>query len=193
MLSELLKKKSFFHRLYIIDKNIAKQYREMPCPHCGGTLHFANYLRKPRGEFKRLPERFLLRFSLCCCEEGCRKRLAPPSCRFLDRKVYWYVAILIIVSEYQNKNINVFNLAKRFEISRNTITRWIHFYQDIFPSSSQWQRIRGQVAAVIKNNELPSNLVSYYLNLKYSVGNALISCLKFLSGESGFSQKIRAD
>ena len=193
MLSDLLKKKSFFHHLHIIDKNIAEQYREMPCPHCGGPLHFANYPRKPRGEPDGLPKECFLRFSLCCGSEGCRRRIIPPSCRFLGRKVYWHVAILVIILEYQNKEISIFKLAKRFNVSRNTISTWVGFYQDIFPDSPEWQRIRGQIAAFIKNNELPASLINYFLSLKSSAKDALISCLKFLSKGTEIYQKIRAD
>jgi len=193
MLSELLKKKSLFHSLYIIDKNIAEQYRKKPCPHCGGPLHFANYPRKPRGEPNGIAEEFFIRFSLCCGKEGCRRRLIPPSCRFLDKKVYWHVAILVIVSEYQNKESSIFKVAKLFNVSRNTIARWINFYQDIFPYSPKWKRIRGQAAAFIKNNKLPSSFVNHFLNLKSCAKDALISCLKFLSKGSEICQKIRAD
>jgi hypothetical protein len=193
MLSELLKNKNLFCHLYTIDKNVAEQYRQMPCPLCGGPLHFANYLRKPRGEPDGVPEECFIRFSLCCGTEGCRHRVMPPSCRFMGRKVYWHVVILIILSDWQHKAAtNIFNLSKLFDVSRNTVTRWIAFFHDIFPSSPQWQRIRGQVAASIKNNKLPSSLVSHFLNLKSCAKNALVSCLKFLSRGSEFCQKTRA-
>jgi len=193
MLSELLKNKNLFYHLYTIDKNVAEQYRQMPCPFCGGPLHFANYLRKPRGEPDGVPEECFIRFSLCCGTEGCRHRVMPPSCRFMGRKVYWHVVILIILSDWQHKAAtNIFNLSKLFDVSRNTVTRWIAFYQDIFPSSPQWQLIRGQVAASIKNNELPANLVNYFLSFKSCAKSALVSCLKFLSQGSEFCQKTRA-
>ena len=192
MLLELLKNKSLFYDLYTIDKDIAVQCRQMPCPFCGGTLHYANYFRKPRGEPAGVDEKCFIRFSLCCGNEGCRHRIMPPSCRFMDRKVYWHVVILIIISEYQNKETNIFKLSKLFTVSRNTIARWIIFFQDTFPSSPQWQRIRGQVTAFIKNNELPASLVNHFLNFKSCAKDAFISCLKFLSQGSEFHQKIRA-
>jgi len=194
MLSEQLKKKSLFNHLYTVDRKIAEQYSELPCPHCGGPLHFANYPRKPRGEPDGLPEECFIRFSLCCGTEGCRCRLMPPSCRFLDRKVYWHVVIIVVISEFQNKAgaTNVFKLSKLFDIPHNTITRWIDFYQNVFPASIEWQSIRGQAAAFIKNNELPSNLLNHFLKLKSSAKEALFSCLKFLSNGYGFYQKIRA-
>ena len=116
----------------------------------------------------------------------------PPSCRFMGRKVYWHIVILIIISDWQNKVISIFKQSKLFGVSRNTIDRWVAFYQDIFPSSPQWQRIRGQVAASIKNNKLPANLINYFLSFKSCAKDALVSCLKLLSQGSGFCQKIRA-
>jgi hypothetical protein len=192
MLSEPLKNKSLFNHLYTIDKKIAEKYRQMPCPYCNGPLHFANYLRKPRGEPEGVLEECFIRFSLCCGKEGCRHRIMPPSCRFMGRKIYWHVVILVILSDWHNKPTNIFKLSKLFSVSRNTIDRWIAFYQDVFPSSQQWQLIRGQVAASIKDNELPANLVNYFLNLKSCAKDALVSCLKFLSRGSEFCQKIRA-
>lgn len=195
MLSELLKKKSLFSHLYTIDKNIAEQYRQKPCPICGGPLYYANYPRKPRGEPDGLPEEYFIRFSLCCGSEGCRHRLMPPSCRFLGKKVYWHIVILVVVFAWQAKTVktNIFKLAKLFDISRNTIGRWIYFYQDVFPSSRQWKKIRGMVTASIKNDELPAGLIRFFLRLKSSAEDALVSCLKFLSQGAGFFKKIRAD
>ena len=194
MLSELLKNKSLFYDLYTIDKDIAVQCRQMPCPFCGGTLHYANYFRKPRGEPDGVDEKCFIRFSLCCGNEGCRHRVMPPSCRFMGRKVYWYIVILVIVSDWQNKvrKINVFRLSKLFGISRNTIVRWIEFFKNIFPFSSQWQKLRGQASAFISNHDLPSNLVNYFVSIKSCVKVGIISWLKFLSQGSGFYQKIRA-
>jgi hypothetical protein len=192
MLSELLKNKSLFNQLYIIDKEIAEQYRQMPCSYCGGPLYFANYFRKPRGEPDGVDEKCFIRFSLCCGKEGCRHRIMPPSCRFIGQKVYWYIVILVIISDLQNEKINIFKMSKLFNISRNTIARWVNFFQDIFPSSSQWQSIRGRVSALITNTGLPSGLVNYFVNFKSTVEDSLISCLKFLSQGSDFHQKIRA-
>ena len=39
---------SFWAFLFAIDQDLAKTARKNACP-CGGRLHCANYLRKPRG------------------------------------------------------------------------------------------------------------------------------------------------
>jgi len=183
MLTELLKNEKFFLALYLIDKQIAEQYRGKKCPHCGAALHYANYGRKPRGERVNLPEEYLLRFCLCCAAKGCRKRFTPPSCRFLGRKVYWHCFIIIILTQYQTnpqKN-SAYNLSKEFGIYITTITRWLKFYRIIFPASEQWQNIRGQISSCVKDNELPCSLVNYFLKNKKTVEKAMISYLYFLA------------
>jgi len=193
MLSELIKKKNLFLHLYKIDKNTAKRYRKLPCPHCGGHLYFSNYMRKPRGEPDDVPEKYFIRFSLCCGTEGCRKRFMPPSCRFLKRKVYWFAVVLCIVSDWQNDagRNTLSGWSKQTGISRNTIKRWLAFFHDTFSASQTWRRLRGRVSACVSNNNLPSSLINYYLTLRSNANEALISCLTFLSKGTGMHSKIR--
>ena len=77
-------------------EDLAETTRKQGCP-CGGRLHSANYPRKPRGTPRHLPEAYRLRLSFCCDRDGCRKRVTPPSVRFLGRKVY-LAAIVILIS-----------------------------------------------------------------------------------------------
>ena len=55
--------------LLAIDQNLAEETRKKACP-CGGRLHCANYLRKPRGTPLQLPEPQRLRLSFCCDRDG---------------------------------------------------------------------------------------------------------------------------
>jgi len=187
MLSELIKKKSLFSHLYKIDKETAERYRKLPCPHCGGPLYFSNYMRKPRGEPDDVPDKYFIRFSLCCGTQGCRKRFIPPSCRFLGRKVYWFAVILCVLTDWQNslKKITRFDWCIRTDISRNTIMRWLTFFSDRFPASRTWLEIRGQVSACVSNNKLPSSLINYYQTFKSTAEDALVASLIFLSGGVG--------
>ena len=79
----------FFAALEAVDASIARRVADARCPVCGGALHVSNYGRKPRGGLiAQAGEASVLRFSLCCEKEGCRKRATPPSLRFLGRRVY---------------------------------------------------------------------------------------------------------
>lgn len=63
---------------------------------CGGPLRAGNFPRKPRGALiAPAGEAFLVRFSLCCGREGCREHATPPSLRFLGRRVYLGVVVIV--------------------------------------------------------------------------------------------------
>ena len=48
------------------------------------------------GRLDDLPEEYRCRFSFCCDRDGCRKRVTPPSVRFLGRKVYLGAVVILI-------------------------------------------------------------------------------------------------
>jgi hypothetical protein len=68
--------------LLAVDQDLAEETRKKAHP-CGGRLHSAHYLRKPRGTPVQIPEQECLRISFCFDRDGCRKRVTPPSVRFL--------------------------------------------------------------------------------------------------------------
>ena len=96
MYHKLLFDATFWTFLFGIDQELAEEVRAEKCPSCGCHLHCANYPRKPRGP-RDLPEEYRYRLSFCCARDGCRKRVTPPSVRFLGRKVY-LGAVVILVS-----------------------------------------------------------------------------------------------
>lgn len=66
------------HLIEKADQDLAELVHNRPCQHCGGKLHWANYTRRLRGVDGKA-----IRFSLCCAQEGCRRRQTPESIRFL--------------------------------------------------------------------------------------------------------------
>ncbi len=96
MIGDLSVKGEFFVSLMQADAGLAAAVAAEGCPYCGGPLHVANYERKPRGgSFAEAGEVFTLRHSLCCGRRGCRRRVLPPSLRFLGRRVYLEFAVLM--------------------------------------------------------------------------------------------------
>lgn len=81
-----------------LDTEAAQQTRLQGCPRCGGPLYAAHYARKTRGLGPDALKagRYEVRLSLCCGREGCRARATPPSVRFLGRRVYAAVAVLVL-------------------------------------------------------------------------------------------------
>jgi hypothetical protein len=133
---------SFWSFLFTIDQDLAETARKQGCP-CGGGLHGANYPRKPRGLSIELPETQRLRLSFCCDRDGCRKRLTPPSVRFLGPKVYLGAIVVLISAMRQGPSPRrVRELAQLFGADRRTIARWLVFWRDHFPQTPFWKLAR---------------------------------------------------
>ncbi len=154
---------SFWLFLFAVDKDLAEGLRKQACP-CGGRLHDANYLRKPRGTPAQLPEPLRLRLSFCCDRDGCRKRATPPSVRFLGRKVF-LGAIVILVSAMRQglKPRRVRELSKRFGVDRRTIARWQVFWREHFPQTPFWKTARARLKPADNDTPLPLSLLDAFV------------------------------
>jgi len=149
--------------LFQIDQDLAKTARKNGCP-CGGRLHTANYPRKPRGGPDSLPKTYQLRLSFCCDRDGCRKRVTPPSVRFLGRKVYLGAIILIISALRQGPTPRrVRALSQRFGVDPRTIARWQVFWREHVPQTPFWKAARARLEPVVKIVTLPDSLVDAFL------------------------------
>ncbi len=182
MLPELLQSTKLFHLLYRIDIDLADQQQKAGCPFCGGTLHYSNYQRKPRGG-PNLPESHNTRLSLCCSRETCRRRTLPKSTLFMDRRVYFRAVILLGTTLNQgapqeySKNM----LSKMLGADRKTINRWLRYFRELFPKSRTWKVVRGFISPVVRSTSLPGSLVGYYLESNKSITQGMISCLVLLA------------
>ncbi len=184
MILEAIQKVKLYQLLFLIDENLAEQKRRKNCPFCGSPLHSSNYLRKPRGGPEDIPEDFLIRHSFCCSEEGCRKRALPVSCRFWERKVYWGVVILVIVTlrQKRSKGFSAGKLIRLFVISRHTLKRWMIYFEKIFPSTNKWKGIKGRIGLEISRDVLPGKLVLFFIEQFESEEKGLIESLRLLLG-----------
>jgi hypothetical protein len=183
MLPELLQKVSLFHFLHRIDMDLAGQKRQEGCPYCGGPLHQANYQRQAWGAPGGVCEEDLMRQSLCCGREGCRRRTLPPSCIYLGRWFYWGGIMLVVMALRQNvpDGWSARQLRQQFGISRKTLIRWMVYFRDIFPSSARWQNLRGRVSPTVRDSELPAGLVEHFLQQSGPAERGFIECLRFLA------------
>jgi hypothetical protein len=149
--------------LLSVDQDLAKCCRREGCP-CGGRLHVANYPRKPRGCVDRLPEEYGNRLSFCCDRDGCRRRVTPPSVRFLGRKVYLAAVVLLMAAMRQGPSPRrVRELSKLVGADRATILRWREFWSDQFPKSRFWKVARGRLAPVFDVSVLPRSLLDCFI------------------------------
>jgi len=163
MYHDLPRSSSFWSFLLAVDEDLAAETRKKGCS-CGGRLHSANYLRKPRGTPVQLPEPQRLRLSFCCDRDGCRKRATPRSVRFLGRKVYLAAIVILVSAMRQGPNPRrVSELSKRFGADESTIARWQSFWREHFPQTPFWKVARAGFLALGEIVDLPYSLVDAFL------------------------------
>jgi len=180
MYHELPRAARFWSVLFAIDQDLAKTTCKNACP-CGGRLHSANYLRKPRGTAALLPEQQRQRLSFCCDRDGCRKRVTPPSVRFLGRKVYLGVIVILVSAMRQGPTPRrVRELSARFGVDQRTIARWQVFWREHFPQTPFWKIARAHVVPVVEIVSLPYLLVDAFL-LRHRICRDWTVLLRFLS------------
>jgi len=163
MYHDLPRSSSFWSFLLAVDEDLAAETRKKGCS-CGGRLHSANYLRKPRGTPVQLPEPQRLRLSFCCDRDGCRKRATPRSVRFLGRKVYLAAIVILVSAMRQGPNPRrVSELSKRFGADESTIARWQSFWREHFPQTPFWKVARAGFITLGEIVDLPYSLVDAFL------------------------------
>jgi hypothetical protein len=119
----------FFQSLFALDQELCRELQHKRCRHCGGKLDVANFKRKLRDG----PPGSVLRLGLCCRMEGCRGRVLPPSLRFLGRKVYSSLTVILFL-EFRKE------LGYEKEICRRTIGRWRTFWKESLAECSPFVR-----------------------------------------------------
>jgi len=163
MYHDLLRDASFWWFLFSIDQDLAENARHQGCA-CGGRLHCANYPRKPRGGPDDLPEQYGYRLSFCCDRDNCRKRMTPPSVRFLGSKVYLGAVVILVAAMRQGPSPRrVRELSRLFDADRRTIARWQAFWREHFPRIPFWKVARGRLVPAVKITALPRSLLEAFL------------------------------
>ena len=159
MWQKVLRDSSFFLALLLFDRDLAEGYRDEGCG-CGGSLHRAAYRRQPRGEPPGLPEGFCIRESFCCLREGCRRRLTPPSLRFLGRRVYLgAVVVLVSTMVHGVTDKRAWAMREQCGVSRRTLERWRKWWRQSFVISELWRIVRGRFVPSVNESLLPSSLL----------------------------------
>ena len=162
MYQSLLRDSRFVDLLLTLDKELAGEARRAGCA-CGGVLHGAAYERKPRGGPAGLTRASAIRFSFCCATEGCRRRMTPPSLRFLGRKVFFGMLVLLLPVLRDGPTPERLNrLCETFAVSVRTVRRWCRFWRETFVTSRVWQAVRGRFAAPVRAEAMPGSLLGAF-------------------------------
>jgi len=134
----LLQTPAFYALLLRIDEDLADLVREKGCCHCAGVLHSADYPRKPRGCPPAARPDCDTRLSLCCAD--CRRRTTPGSVRFLDRRIY--LAIILVLRSNRTQGSFLDGLPS---IGWATLKRWRQWWRETFPNTPAGRWLRGLI------------------------------------------------
>jgi hypothetical protein len=148
MVDDLDLEGEFFTGLMRFDEAVMRRVAASGCPLCDGPLHRSDYDRKPRGALiAPAGEEFVRRFSLCCGHEGCRRRATPPSLRFLGRRVY--LAIVVIVASVVALTVRAAGeIRGQTGVPVRTTRRWLGWWQGPFLSTEVFVSICARLIGV---------------------------------------------
>lgn len=164
------------------DAENAEKCRQVGCLFCGGPLHQAHYWRKPRG-LTEAESKENLRHSFCCGREGCRKRHTPPSVRFLGRRVYVAVVVVLLAAMRHGVNRERAELLReKLGIDRRTLERWRRWWLEDFVRSRFWKAARSRLLATFCPKTLPLSLCEAF---EIEHRPRLLDLLEFLSALGG--------
>jgi hypothetical protein len=175
----LLADASLYELLEKIDKELAAKVRAAGCLRCGGVLHSARYPRKPRCPIE-LSADYEWRASFCCDVDGCRRRATPPSLRFLGRKVYvGVVVVLASALAQQPARWATAKLRRLVGVRGRTLRRWRRWWHETMPKSAFWRIAKARLSPPVDERALPLSLLA-----AFPAGNEhdrMIGVLRFLS------------
>ena len=180
MWHDLLADARLWTLLLAIDRELATKARTAACPVCGGPLHSARYPRKPRGgPPAELASEYARRESFCCAVEECRRRVTPPSLRFLGRRVYLGAVVVLVSAMTAGVTAKRASaMHKLVGVSIRTLNRWRAWWLRTFPRTAFWRGARACFASPVDEHALPASLLKQFGG---DPREAIVDCLRFLA------------
>ena len=175
MCHTLLQDPRFFSLLLLIDQDQAAQAKAAGCT-CKGRLHRANYPRKPRGCLPQFRASFDHRLSFCC--SICRKRTTVPSVRFLGRRVYLALLVVLCSSRHAGSNTSTPNLVS-LAVPARTLERWRLWWREAFVLTPLWLGACAAFMPSMNLAQLPDSLLERFLGADAAA--RMSALLRFLS------------
>ena len=159
MCHTVLQDPNFFRLLLCIDQELAEELKAGGCE-CGGVLHRADYPRKPRGCLAEVRSQFESRWSFCC--NRCRKRSTSMSVRFLGRRVYLAVALVVASVQRAGSSAPAEQLAMALSVPVRTLERWRRWWQVQFPLTALWRAAGGRFMPPVASERLPGSALERF-------------------------------
>lgn len=157
MCHALLHDLAFFRFLSGIDAELAAETRQARCPECQGPLHVADFPRKPRGCPAAVREEYSRRLSFTC--GWCDGRSTPASVRFLGRRVYVAVMLMLLSPPGGCASRTVREL---LEVPARTVWRWRRWWQRDFKRTRFWQSVRERFVPPLPGEALPHGFLARF-------------------------------
>jgi hypothetical protein len=89
--------------------------------------------------------------------------MTPPSLRFLGRKVFFGMLVLLLPVLRDGPTPERLNrLCETFAVSVRTVRRWCRFWRETFVTSRVWQAARGRFAAPVRGESMPGALLAAF-------------------------------
>lgn len=110
-----------------------------------------------------LPAGYDKRFSYSCAVEGCRKRHTPPSARYLGRRVY--LGVVVVLATAMEQGLAPWRLSRLREelgVSRQTLERWRIWWREVFAESAFWKAARAAFWPPVAGDEAPGLLLERF-------------------------------
>ena len=172
-MEKILQDRRIYELLEKVDDDLALKAQAEGCEHCGGRLHRGDYSRKPRGG----PD-WDKRHSFCCSREGCRKRKTPVSVRFLGRKVYVGVVVVLVSAMRHGVSAKrLRRLGRELGVDRRTLGHWRKWWTGAFVCSVFWKAMRARFRGPVSEQCMPLGLVEAF-EAQHTGG--LVKLMKFL-------------
>lgn len=150
---------AFFRLLTRIDAELAAEAHQGRCPNpeCAGPLHVADFPRKPRGCPASVREEYSSRLSFTCGR--CDARTTPESVRFLGRRVYVAMALMLLCPPGGSA---AYALGGLLSVPACTLRRWRRWWQRDFQRTAFWQSVRDRFMPPVPAEALPRSLLERF-------------------------------
>jgi predicted DNA-binding transcriptional regulator YafY len=107
--------------------------------------------------------------------------VTPPSLRFLGRKVFWGVVVLLVPVLRQGPTPKrVERLCATFGVSVRTLRRWMRWWREAFAASRFFVAARGRFARPLAIETLPGALLELFRSASEPTQRVL-EALRFLA------------
>jgi hypothetical protein len=119
---------------------------------------------------------FESRLSFCCSR--CRRRTTSVSVRFLGRRVYVGLVVVLCSARHAGQNTAAASLCAALEIPMRTLQRWRRWWREDFMPTPLWQVMCARFMPPVCAERLPGDLLA---RLTGEATEALCRLLVFLT------------